>query len=185
MRKGSSLAIDLTDVTSTSGGGTEEENISQGAAPGQPTEAAAAQAPVEVGAPTQAPPQATAGKRTQLKIVRETIESLSKDINSFRKSSEASVKRLEAQVTSLRKELAVHTRSKDLGEHVKSHESDTKRLEKQIATLRSDLAGLKSHVSKEAAKSRAKEEAALSRVLAKVRPKPSKKPPTKRAKKKR
>jgi chromosome segregation ATPase len=137
---------------------------------------------------TEAPPQVE-GRRTQLKIVRETIQSLSSDIARFRKSHEASSKRLEAQVASLRKELATHTRSKDLGNHVKSHESDTKRLEKQVATLRSELTSLKAHVSKEAAKSRAKEEAAFSRMLAKVRAqKPSKKlqlPTRKNPKKKR
>jgi chromosome segregation ATPase len=125
------------------------------------------------------------GRRTQLKILRESIQSLSGDVGSFRKSQEANVKRLEAKVGSLRKDLAAHAHSKDLSNHMKSHNADTKRLEKQVATLRNDLAALKSHITKEAAKSRAREEAVLSRMLAKVRTtKPSKKPPAKQSIKK-
>ena len=152
--------------------------------------ATAVQTPVAEAMPEAAPP--AEGRRTQLKIVRETIQSLSRDVGSFRKSHEASVKRLEAQVASLRKEFAIHSRSKDLSSHVKSHETDTKRLEKQVATLRNELTALKVHISKEAAKTRAREEASLSKMLAKVRAqKPSakkartKKPPTKSSKKKR
>jgi chromosome segregation ATPase len=175
----------LTAETGGSGE-TEEGSAAQGAAPVQPIEETVeAPAPEFAGVTPQAPPQPVEGRRTQLKIVRETVQSLSRDVGSFRKSHEASVKRLEAQVASLRKEFAVHARSKDLGNHVKSHESDTKRLEKQVASLRSDLVALKSQIAKEAAKSRVREEAVLSRILAKVRTaKPSKKPPVKHLTKK-
>lgn len=164
----------------------EQNNITQEAAPAEPFQEAPAQA-TEISETPQAPPQAVEGRRTQLKIVRETVQSLSRDVGSFRKSHELSTKKLEKQVASLRKELAVHARSKDLSNHVKSHESDTKRLEKQVATLRNELVSIKSQIAKEAAKSRVREEAVLSKMLAKVRttPKRSKKPPTKSSKKKR
>jgi chromosome segregation ATPase len=168
---------DLTAETGGSGD-TEEASVAQGAAPVQPIEeAVAAPAPEVASVTPQAQAQPVEGRRTQLKIVRETVQSLSRDIGNFRRSHEVSVKRLEKQVASLRKELAVHARSKDLGNHVKSHEADTKRLEKQVTTLRNELVALKNQIAKEAAKSRAREEAVLSKVLAKVRTaKPSKKP---------
>jgi hypothetical protein len=175
-----------TDVGSDEGS-PEEENASMTdvQTPMQPSdESAMTQAPAsgeESGG--EAPPQPAEGRRTQLKIVREGIESLANDVGSFRKSHESGVKKLNAQVASIRKDLGAHLRSKDLGEHVRSHEADTKKLEKQIAALRNDLAAVKAQIVKEAAKSRAKEEAALSRVLAKVRPpaKASKKAPAKKA----
>lgn len=129
----------------------------------------------------QAQPQAEGGRRTQLRIVRENIQSLSSDVTSLRKTHETTVKRLEGQVASLRKELAAHARSKELGDQLKSHEGSTKKVEKQVAALRNEMAALKGSLAKEAAKSRAKEEAALTRILAKLSPKPSK--PKKRSKK--
>jgi ribosomal protein L29 len=119
------------------------------------------------GAPSAA--QEAGGRRTQFRIVRESIQALSVEVGRYRKSHEASAKKLEAQVTSLRKDLATHIHSKDLGVHVKSHEAGNKRLEKQIASLRGELASLKGQMAKEAAKSRAKQEATLSRILAKVK----------------
>jgi len=134
-------------------------------------------------APTAPQPE---GRRTQFRIVRESIQNLSIEVGRYRKSHEASAKRLEAQVSALRKDLATHVHSKDLAVHAKSHVSDTKRLENQIATLRSELASLKGQMAKEAAKGRAREEAALSRIISKVRaPKPAKKPKQKTSKKKR
>lgn len=114
------------------------------------------------------------GRRTQLRILREGIQSLSKDVGNFWKSHEGSSKRLEKQVIALRNELAVHTRSKDVGNLSKSHEASTKRLEKEVATLRNELGALKSNIAKDAARSRAKQEAILSKILAKVSAKASK-----------
>ncbi len=172
-----SLSYDLTSESGGSGD-TEEGSTAQGGAPVQPSEQAA-QAP-EAGVTPQVGPRVE-GKRTQLRIVRENIESLSRDVGRFMKSHEASAKRLEAQIASFRKEFTAHARSKDLGNHVKSHEAGSKRLETQVATLRNELAALKSHIAKETAISRAREEAALSRILAKVSAKPSK--PAKHSKK--
>jgi hypothetical protein len=61
--------------------------------------------PSEAEVLTQPGPQVE-GRRTQLRIVRENIHSLSKDVGSFRKSHEASTKKLEKQVATLRSELA-------------------------------------------------------------------------------
>jgi chromosome segregation ATPase len=164
----------------------EKQSSAPGEIPTQPNEEIpAAQAPEVTSAAPPTPPKA-GGRRTQLRIVRESVQSLSKEVGSFRKSHEASTKKLEAHLASLRKDLATHVRSKDLGHHIKSHEADTERLEKQIATLRNELVSLKSYMAKEAAKSRAWEEAALSRISAKAKTvRPSRKPRAKPSKKKR
>ena len=117
---------------------------------------AAARTPGAEAAP-QAAPQVE-GRRTQLRILRENIQSLSKDVGNFRKSHEGSSKRLEKQVATLRNELAAHTRSKDVGNLSKIHQASTRRLEKEVATLRNELAALKSNIAKDAARSRAMQE---------------------------
>jgi septal ring factor EnvC (AmiA/AmiB activator) len=123
--------------------------------------------PESLGEATPAQPQG--GRRTQLKIVREGVESLSKEVGHLRKSSEANAKKMEAHLKSLRKELGAHARSKDLGEHLKSHRADTARLEQQMASLRKELASFKSQMAKEAAKTRKQQEAALAKFSAKVK----------------
>ena len=45
------------------------------------------------------------GRRAALKIIRQNVESVSKDLATFRKTHEASSKRLEKQVSSLRNDL--------------------------------------------------------------------------------
>lgn len=124
----------------------------------------------EEATPAQSPP--TEGKRTQLKVVRENIQILSKDIGNFRRSHDSSLSRLEGDVASLRRDLAAHTRSKELANHAKLQDAANKRLEKQVATLRSDLAALKASAARDAARSRARQEAMLSKILAKVSAKP-------------
>jgi ABC-type phosphate transport system auxiliary subunit len=160
----------LTSETGGSGG-TEEESTSE-AMPLAGMSEGATQSP-EVEVPTQAGPQVE-GRRTQLKVVRENIHSLSTDVGNFRKSHEISIKKLEKQVAVLRSELAAQTLSRDVGSFRKSHEASSKRLEKQIATLRNELAALKSNIAKDAARSRAKQEATLSKILAKISAKSSK-----------
>jgi hypothetical protein len=148
---------------------------------GQMSEAAP-QAP-EPGQTPQAGAQGGEGRRTQLKIVRENIQSLSKDVGSFRKSHEVSIRGLEKQLASLRKDLATHAGAKDTGSLGKSYEASAKRMEKQVATLREEVSALKSRLARDAARSRAKQEAMLSKILAKVSDKPSK--PAKKAAKRR
>jgi uncharacterized protein involved in exopolysaccharide biosynthesis len=132
-------------------------------------------------APSQpAPPQA-GGRRTQLRVVRESIMSLSKDIWTFRKSHLASTKKLEKQVAALRSELASHARSKEFGNLSKSYKTSTKRMENQVAAIRKEMAALKGNIAKDTARGRARQEAMLSKILAKVSAKSSK--PAKRAKK--
>jgi len=135
---------------------------------------------------TTVPPTEAPSRRTQLKIVRESVESLEREVGNFRRKSEADAKKMQAHLASLRKDMTTHMRSKELGNHAKRHESDSKRLEKQIAGLRGDLASLKSQMAKEAAKSRAREEALVSKIAAKVRKaEPSRKPKKKVSKSKR
>lgn len=169
------LSSDLTSETGGSGD-TEEENTWEGNTgeaipPKQTSETAAGTPEAEVA--THAGPQVE-GRRTQLRILRENIQSLSKDVGNFWKSHEGSTKRLEKQVATLRNELAAHARSKGVGNLSKSHEASTKRLEREVATLRNELAALRSTIAKDAARSRAKQEAMLSKILAKVSAKASK-----------
>jgi len=131
--------------------------------------------------PTQAGPQPSGGRRTQLRVVRENIQSLSKDVWNFRKTQVVGTKRLEKQLAALRGELATHTRSKELGNLSKSYKANTKRLESQVASLRKELTSLKGNIARDAARSRAKQEAMLSKILARVSARASK--PSKRAKK--
>jgi hypothetical protein len=155
------------DLTSETGGskGTEEGNTGETMPPMPMGEVSAQEPEAEVA--TQAVPQVET-RRTQLRILRENIQSLSKDVGSFRESHEGSTKKLEKQLAKLRNDLAAHTRSKDVGNLGKSHETSTKRLEKEVATLRNELAALKSSIAKDEARSRARQEAILSKILAKV-----------------
>ena len=174
---------EMTAETAESEGSSEEEKIStQEEMSTEPVEEVSTPESITEAPPTQ--PQ-TEGRRTQLKIVRESVESLSREVGHLRKSSEANTKKLEAHLKSLRKDLGAHTRSKDLGEHVKSHRADTARLEKQVASLRKDMASLKSEMAKEAARSRAHSEAALAKFAAKVKAAKPKKPKIKLRQKKR
>ncbi len=127
--------------------------------------------PPEAGEPEQTVPPVE-GRRTQLRIVRENIDSLSNDVGAFRRKHEVSVKRLEKQVAKLRSELRAQTVSKDVEKFRKSHDLSTKKLEMQIASLRNELAEMKHDMAKDAAKGRAKQEAALSKFLARVNKKP-------------
>jgi hypothetical protein len=131
------------------------------------TQPQGAETPAQTGPPVE-------GKRTQLKLVRENIQSLSKDVGSLGKSHEAGIKKLEKQVAALRSDLAAQSVSKDVGSFRKSHEASSKRLEKQVATLRSDVAALKIGIAKDSARARAKQEATLAKILTKVNAKPAK-----------
>ena len=141
---------------------------------------------VETAEPGMAPaPTKAGGKRTQLKVMRERVQSLTKDVGDFRKSHEVSTKKLETGMASLRKDLA-HVRSKDIGEHLRGHGADTKKLEKQVAALRKDLASMKAQMAKEASKSKAREKALMSQIQARIKTaKPSKKPRAKTSKRRR
>ena len=114
-------------MTYESGGSGEEEKEGavQDARPVQTSEDLTP-AP-ETAMPAPSPPP-TGGKRTQLKIVRENIEALSKDMKSFRKSHEVSAKKLEADIATVRKDIAASAHLKDLGSKFKSHEVSSKRL---------------------------------------------------------
>ena len=173
-----------TESGETEGMGMEETAPVE--VPQQPTEEMEETAPEK--ASTEAPQDGPRleGRRTQLRRVSDSLQILSNEVGRFRKSHEVSTKTLQAEVASLRREFASHTRSKESLAHTRAHEADTKRLERQITQLRSDLASLKTSMAKEAAKSRAKEEAALSKIIAKVRgSRPAKKALTKPTKKKR
>ena len=134
------------------GSGNAGEGIAPAAAPEQPMEP-------EVQVPDSQPK--VEGKRTQLKIVRESVETLSKDIVEFRRSHELSTRRLEAQIAGLKKEISAGARAKDLADHAKSHHASTKKLENQVSSLRAELAAVKKSIAKDAARGRAKQEALL------------------------
>ncbi len=76
----------------------------------QAMEAPSEETTAETGAPAgaeEAKPKTTrgGGRRAALKIIRQNVESVSKDLTSFRKTHEASSKKLEKQVASLRNDL--------------------------------------------------------------------------------
>jgi len=169
---------------STENGSSENDGTTEHVRDSQPNPAMQGSGQTST-ADTQTSAPQTEGKRTQLKIVRQNIETLSGDIGNFRRVHENSLKRLEAQVGSIRKDLAQHTRSKELVNHAKSQDASNKKLEKQVATLRAELAAVKTSIAKDAARSRAKEEATLARILAKVSAKPKSAKPAKSTKKKR
>lgn len=124
------------------------------------------------------------GRRTQLKIVRERIDSLTNDVSSLRRVHLANHKKLEGDIAKLRKDFGLHAHSKDVINRIERHDSDSrKKLEKEVAALHQELAAMRKSMEKEAAKSRAREEAAFSKVLAKVKPK-AKAKAAKRSKKK-
>ena len=147
--------------------------------PTQPNEKVQAQA-VEPSAALASPK--VGGRRTQLKVVRERVQTLAKEVGEFRKSHEVSTKKLEGDLASLRKDLT-KIRSRDLSGHLKGHGADTKRLEKEVAALRRELVSMKTRMAKEASKSKAREDALIKRVIAKVRTaKPSRKTRAKHSK---
>ncbi|HVB12602.1 MAG TPA: hypothetical protein VNE86_05670 [Nitrososphaerales archaeon] len=82
------------------GGNAEEETPMGAESSGMESEAAseAAQAPKTK--------SRGGGRRAALRILRENVDSLGKDITSFRKTHEVSSKKLEKQVSSLRSEVA-------------------------------------------------------------------------------
>jgi hypothetical protein len=155
----------MTAETAESGGSSEEEKTSEIST--QPTEGMST--PLEsLSEVTPAQPHA-GGRRTQLKIMRESVESLSKEVGNLRKSSEVHAKNMETHLKLLRKELGAHTRSKELGEHAKRHRADTARLEKEMTSLRKDMASFRSEMAKEYTKSRKQSEAAFAKFAAKVK----------------
>jgi uncharacterized protein YlxW (UPF0749 family) len=170
-------------LTSDANGSTDEMNTAV-SMPQMETGAGDAQ-PMTAEVPSGSAPS-TEGRRTQLKIVRENIETLSSDIGNFRRKHDGSIRKLQEQIDKLRSELGASSVSKDVGSLRKSHDASSKRLEKQVTTLRKEVADLKAHISKDSARARAKEEAMLSRILVKVSKKPTtkSKPATKSKKKK-
>ena len=88
------------------------------------------------------------GRRTQLKVVRERIDALSRDVLGLTKVHVANQKKLEAHLSN------VHARSKEIIRKVESHD---KSLAKQVTALRRDLAALRKDFAKEAANARTRE----------------------------
>ena len=79
-----------------------------------------------------APKKRSGGRRAALRIVRENVEQVSKELGNFRKSHEASSKRLDKQIAALRSDISA----------LKSHlaKETTRVREKQDATLSKLLA---------------------------------------------
>ncbi len=130
-----------------------------------------ADVPAETTEAVASPQPQSEGRRTQLRIVREHLENLSSDVGSAKRSSEASAKKLENKIESIRKDLAEYKRSKDISEHAKSSDTSAKRLEKKVSSLSNDVAALKASIAKDAARTRTRQEALMAKILAKVSPK--------------
>ena len=92
---------------STEGGSTEEEQSVAGEETSYGAEQAETTQESVVAEPAKAKPKARiTGRRAALRILRENVDSLSKDLSGFRKTHEVSSKKLEKQVTSIRGEVA-------------------------------------------------------------------------------
>jgi hypothetical protein len=93
-----------TEEEEMHGGGDAHEAMSHGAEMGVSMhEEGASEAPSEGAAKSKAK---SGGRRAALRILRENVDSVSKDLSNFRKTHEASSKRLEKQVASLRNDVA-------------------------------------------------------------------------------
>ena len=79
------------------GGSTEEE---------APVTETPTEEPVVESAPAARPKSKGGGRRAALRILRENVDSLGKDVASFRKAHEVSSKKLEKQVASLRSDIS-------------------------------------------------------------------------------
>jgi hypothetical protein len=96
------------------------------------------EAPAEITEPvapeTKAPQRKAGGRRAALRIVREGVERVSKELGTFRKAHDASSKRLEKQIAALRSDISA----------LKSHvaKETAKAREKQDATLAKVLSKL-------------------------------------------
>lgn len=91
-----------TEEEEMHGGGDTQEAMSHGAEQGESTHEEAAMAAPSEGKPKAKP----GGRRAALRILRENVDSVSKDLSNFRKTHEASSKRLEKQVAALRNDVA-------------------------------------------------------------------------------
>ncbi len=123
-------------MVSESESGTEEEQSTMGEETStsgmeEREEATITEAPM---AEVKVAPKKAGGRRAALRIVREGVERVSRDLGTFRKSQEASAKRLEKQIAALRSDIAA----------LKSHVAkETARVrEKQDATFSKVLSKL-------------------------------------------
>lgn len=94
--------------TSEEEGERESESMSSGAMESSEDEEKGSSAGgmgAESEAAVSKPKPKTGGRRAALRILRENVDSVSKDLASFRKNHEANSKRLEKQVSSLRNEV--------------------------------------------------------------------------------
>jgi hypothetical protein len=124
----------------TTGGSTEEETP-------MGVESAGVEQPVAEAARTPKPKK-SGGRRAALRILREDVDSLGKDITSFRKTHELSSKKLEKQVTSLRSEVA------SLKSHIAKEGAHARK--KQEVLLTKILSRLNAPKAKSAPKKKAK-----------------------------
>jgi hypothetical protein len=60
----------------------------------------------EMEAPSTASKKKSGGRRAALRIIRESVEHVSKDLGNFRKAQDAGSKRLEKQISALRSDIA-------------------------------------------------------------------------------
>ena len=123
-------------------GGSTEEETPMGA------ESSGMEQPAAEAAAAPKPKSRGGGRRAALRILRENVDSLGKDIAGFRKSHEISTKKLEKQVSSLRSEVAA----------LKSHiaKDGARARTKQEALLSKILAKLNAPKAKSQPKKKAK-----------------------------
>lgn len=123
------------------GGNTEEETPIGAESP-------ATEEPVATTTPAPKPKSKGGGRRAALRILREDVNSLGKDVTNFRKAHDVSSKKLEKQIASLRSDIAA------LKSHIAKEGAHAR--EKREVLLTKILARLNAPKPKPAPKKKAK-----------------------------
>jgi len=116
-------------------GMSEESSAGMGEEHGMEEKTSAEEAPS--GQPGAAKPGRSGGRRAALKIIRQNVEGVSKDLTNFRKTHEASSKRLEKQMASLRNDMEA-LKSYLAKENAKVRSKQDANFEKILSKLKSE-----------------------------------------------
>ncbi len=84
----------------------EEQGMMGGEASSEVMESEKPETPEMAPTATAAPKRKAGGRRAALRIIREHVEGVSKELSAFRKSHETSAKRVEKQISTLRNDVA-------------------------------------------------------------------------------
>lgn len=98
--------VSESDMSTESGSTEEEQGVAGEETPYGAEQVETSQESVAAGPVAKSKPKAkSTGRRAALRILRENVDSLSKDLSGFRKTQEISSKKLEKQVVAIRGEV--------------------------------------------------------------------------------